>query len=143
MSGGRYFLDSSVLIYTFDNREPMKQERARALTEQALAERAGVISFQVVQECLSATGRKFSRTLTTSDLRRYLDGVLEPLCEVFSSIGLYREALDLRQRWQYSFYDSLIIAAALAAGCELLYVEDLQHGQTIHSLTLINPFRSL
>jgi len=46
----------------------------------------------------------------------------------------------VRQRWQYGFYDSLIIAAALQAGCTFIYLKDLDHQQTIKSLTMVHPF---
>lgn len=84
--------------------------------------------------------RKFAVPLSGSDCRRYLDLVLDPLCQVFASIDLYHHALDLMQRWHFSFYDALIIAAALQADCRILYSEDLKHGQSIHSLTIVNPF---
>jgi predicted nucleic acid-binding protein len=66
--------------------------------------------------------------------------VLEPLCEVFSSMKLYRDTLELIGDFRYSFYDSLIIASALHANCKILYTEDLQHGQKIKSLKILNPF---
>ena len=75
-----------------------------------------------------------------SDSQNYLTNVLEPLCEVFSSIGLYHQALEISSRWQFSFYDSLIIAAALSAKCNILYTEDLQHDQEIENLKILNPF---
>jgi len=66
--------------------------------------------------------------------------VLLPLWRIMPSQALYQSALDLHARYQFSFYDSLIIAAALAAGCTRLYSEDLQHGQRIEGLTIENPF---
>jgi predicted nucleic acid-binding protein len=56
------------------------------------------------------------------------------------STALYIRAVEVRTRYRYSFYDSLIIAAALEAGCTRLYSEDLQHGQRIERLTIVNPF---
>lgn len=56
------------------------------------------------------------------------------------SITLYHEALALAKRTKYSFYDSLILASALAAGCKKIYTEDLQDGHHIIGLTIINPF---
>jgi predicted nucleic acid-binding protein len=53
---------------------------------------------------------------------------------------LYQRALDIQARYRYGFYDALIIAAALEAGCIRLYSEDLQHGQRIERLTIENPF---
>ncbi|MBA3636750.1 MAG: PIN domain-containing protein, partial [Rubrobacteraceae bacterium] len=67
--------------------------------------------------------------------------VLGPLWTVSPSLALYRRTLDLQARYRYSFYDSLIIAAALDAGCTRLYSEDLQDGQRIEGLTVENPFR--
>ena len=56
------------------------------------------------------------------------------------TLDLYRQAIGLAARWKYSFYDSLIIAAALQSECEILYSEDLQHEQEVEGVTLMNPF---
>ncbi|MFN4146065.1 MAG: hypothetical protein ACK4GN_09600, partial [Runella sp.] len=53
------------------------------------------------------------------------------------------KALDIHLLYQYSFYDSLILASALECGCEVLYSEDLNHGQTLEGLQIINPFLNL
>jgi len=74
------------------------------------------------------------------DLKRYLKQVLYPLLSVYSSQELYLSALDISERWQYGYYDSLIIAAALSIDCEILYSEDLQHEQKVFGLQIINPF---
>ena len=79
--------------------------------------------------------------MTEPDLRRYLDSVMIPLLSVQPSFRLYHSSLDIHTRYQFSFYDSLIVAAALEAGCTRLYSEDMQHGQQIQSLTIQNPFR--
>jgi len=65
---------------------------------------------------------------------------LFPICEVFPSEKLYISALDIREKWKFSFYDSLIIAAAVEANCKILYSEDLQHNQKIYDLTILNPY---
>lgn len=70
----------------------------------------------------------------------YLDNVLNRLWEVYPTQKLFHNALDISERWQYSFYDSLIIASAREASCSILYSEDLQHRQKIYSLEIINPF---
>lgn len=138
--GGRYFLDTNVLVYTFDPSAPEKQAWATALVRDAVVDGLGIISFQVIQEWLNLALRKFARPLSTSDAHRYLEEVLQPLCEVYPSADLYHSALDLQQRWRYSFYDSLILAAALQAQCHTLYSEDLQAGQQIGELTIVDPF---
>jgi predicted nucleic acid-binding protein len=141
MSDGRYFLDTNVLAYTFDPRAPAKQSRATDLVRRAVERREGVISFQVVQEFFNVALHRFPVPFTTDECTLYLRQVLAPLCEVPSSLELYSTALDLRERWRFSFYDCLILAAALSAGCDRLFTEDLQHGQKIQQLTVIDPFR--
>jgi predicted nucleic acid-binding protein len=69
-----------------------------------------------------------------------LTTVLAPLWRVVPSEELYERALEVMARYGYSFYDSLIIASALSAGCTRLLTEDLQHGQRIEGLTIHNPF---
>jgi predicted nucleic acid-binding protein len=65
---------------------------------------------------------------------------LSPLLRIYPSILLYKRGLIIQSRYQFSFYDSLIIAAALEVGCTTLYSEDLQHGQQIEQLIVKNPF---
>ena len=65
-----------------------------------------------------------------------------PLWQVNPTVALYRSAVSLQSRYRFSFYDSLIVAAALEAGCTRLYSEDLQHDQQIQQLTILNPFLS-
>jgi predicted nucleic acid-binding protein len=136
----RYFLDTNVLIYSFDTTAVEKQTIAKQLIAQALQERIGFISYQVVQEFIHVASRKFSVPIGISDCRKYLNQVLSPLCGVFSSMSLYENALDITDRWRFGFYDSLIIASALAINCKVLYSEDLQDNQSIHGLTIKNPF---
>lgn len=138
----KFFLDTNIVVYTFDVRAPKKKERAKELVEQALRTHEGVVSTQVVQEFLNVATTKFTIPLKLSDAQQYLQDVLSPLCFVFPSIDLYRQALVLQQDTQYSFYDALIIGGALQAGCETLYSEDLQHGQQIRGLKILNPFFS-
>jgi predicted nucleic acid-binding protein len=96
-----------------------------------------------VQECLNTVLRKAEIPLSTDETKQYLDNVLVPLYRVSASISIYRRALDLQVRYRYGFYDSLIVAAALDAGCTRLYSEDLQDGQRIEGLTIENPFLEL
>ncbi len=137
---GKFFLDTNILIYTFDSRSPAKQQKARQLVADALTTQQGIISFQVVQEFLNVASRKFVKPLSLQDCQKYLNQVLAPLCEVFPSINLYGQAIEMAERWGYTFYDSLIIAAALEAECRTLYSEDLQHQQTIQDMVITNPF---
>jgi len=136
----KYFIDTNILIYSFDSRDLTKQDTARNLISKAMEKGTGIISYQVIQEFLNVTTQKFDRPLTYSDAQRYLNIVLETLCGVFSSIELFHQALEIMDQWRYSFFDSLIIAAAIQADCAILYTEDMQHNQTIRDLTIKNPF---
>lgn len=136
----KYFLDTNIFVYSFDTQYPDKQKCAKELIGKALEDGNGCISYQVVQEFINVSTRKFVTSLSANDAEGYLTMVLEPLCEIFSTINLYRKALEIIERWQYSFYDSLIIASAASADCRILYTEDLQHDQKIENLKIINPF---
>jgi len=140
---GSYFLDTNILVYTFDQTQLDKQGIAKNLVRDALNHRSGCISSQVIQEFVNVALRKFTTPLAIADCQNYLSHVLEPLCEVFSSTALFHRSLEIASRWQFSFYDSMIVAAALAVESSILYSEDLQHDQKIDDMTIINPFLSL
>jgi predicted nucleic acid-binding protein len=78
----KFFLDTNIFIYTFDSREPGKQQKADELVSNALNTGNGIISFQVIQEFFSAATRKFISPLSASDCQKYLNNVLAPLCKV-------------------------------------------------------------
>jgi predicted nucleic acid-binding protein len=138
---GDWFLDSNIFIYTFDDVEPEKQQTAQALIRTALRDGSGVISYQVTQEVLNVLTRKLAFPMDVGDASRYLATTLEPLWRVQPSAELFRAGLALQARYQFGFYDSLIVAAALSVGCTRLFSEDLQHGQRIEGLTIEDPFR--
>jgi predicted nucleic acid-binding protein len=135
------FIDTNIFIYHLDATHARKHALAERIVRDGLASGDACISFQVVQECLNTALRKSKVALPPDAARSYLDTVLIPLLQVSASAALYHRALDIQVRWRFGFYDSLIIAAALAAGCRRLLSEDLQHGQQIESLTIQNPFK--
>lgn len=134
------FFDTNVFVYQLDATDKRKHKVAEALVRSAIADESACISFQVVQECLNTVLRKAAVAMDAAQARQYLDLVLLPLMKVGASAALYQRALDVQERWRFGFYDSLIVAAALSAGCARLLTEDLQHGQRIESLTVENPF---
>ena len=71
-----------------------------------------------------------------------LETVLQPLVYVPSTMAMYQDVLDTHARYQLQFYDALIVAGALWAGCKTLYSEGLQHGQRFNDLVITNPFLS-
>jgi predicted nucleic acid-binding protein len=135
------FIDSNVFVYLFDEADERKREIADGIVGSALQAHTASISFQVVQEILNVVTRKLPTPMTAEDAGRFLEQVLEPLWRVSPSPALYLRALGIQARYRFSFHDSLIIAAALDAGCSRLYSEDLQDGQRIEGLTIENPFR--
>jgi len=135
------FIDTNIFVYQLEDLDARKAAVAERLIERGIAKGTACISFQVAQECLNVALRKAQISLGGNEMRRYLQSVLAPLYRVQPSLRLYHAALDIQLRYQFSFYDSLIIAAALDAGCKTLYSEDLQHGQRIEGLTIENPFR--
>ena len=136
----KYFIDTNLFVYTFDAQAKGKNKIATQLITNALEKNIGVISYQVLQEFLNVATRKFISPLSPTDAEAYLKQVLSPLCEIYPSDELYISALLISGENSYSFYDSLIIAAAIESKCSILYTEDLQHNQRIAGLTIINPF---
>jgi predicted nucleic acid-binding protein len=136
----RYFLDTNIFVYCFDDSDKKKQRQANTMVERALSDHKGLISSQVVQEFLNVATRKFPSPMSSDEAQVYLDSVLAPLCEVFANLNLYKEALSIRKEIGCSFYDALIVAAAVLAHCRFLYSEDLNAGQQVRGVTVKNPF---
>lgn len=137
---GLFFLDTNIFVYSFDKTAPDKQRVAQQLIQNALTTQQGVISTQVMQEFLNVALRKFDPPMTVSEGREYLKDVLMPLCQHYPSITFYHRALLIQEETGFSFYDTLILTAALETGCTTLLTEDLQNGRTVQGVTIINPF---
>ena len=137
---GTFFLDTNVLVYSFDVAQTAKQAIARAWVRSALGTQRGVISSQVAQEFLSVALRKFDRPMGVTEAREYLRGVLQPLCQHLPGAASFDHALLLKEQTGYAWYDALIVAAAIETGCRWLITEDLDHGRKIGALTVHNPF---
>ena len=140
MSGSAFF-DSNILIYRFSPLEALKQERARELIRQAVAAGNGVISYQVVQEVLNVGLKGATGLLAMREANLLLQSFSQDFKIVAWSLSLVDRALQIKERYEFQWYDSLVLSAALEAKCETLYTEDLQHGQRIEGLVVVNPFR--
>lgn len=136
----KFFFDTNIFIYSVDRSEPKKQGIANQLIRSSLDNANGAVSYQVVQEFLNTSLRKFAKTVNGADCFDYLREVFEPMLAVESSLGLFDEALVIYNRYKLSWYDSLIVAAAIEAKCDVLYTEDMQHGQRFGELVVTNPF---
>lgn len=140
MSAAEAFLDTNILVYHLEGAASRKGQIAESIVRPSLEHGSACVSFQVMQECLNTITRKGAINLDAHDARLYLRTVLAPLLKIMPSVELYERALETHSRYRYSFYDSLIIAAALEAGCQRLLSEDMQHGQQIEQLRIVNPF---
>ena len=141
MSGDRHFLDTNVLVYSFDLLDRRKADIAERLVTRALTSGLGVISYQVAQEFVNVALRQFANPMTLAELERYFFRVLLPLMKIGSSAPLFLQALQLQSTSKLAWYDSLIVASALEGDCKVLYTEDLDHGQHFGDLVIENPFR--
>ena len=136
----RDFLDTNIFVYSFSPEEKSKYPQAKKLIAEALATGNGIISTQVIQEFFNVATRKFVTPLRREDAVTYLHEVLSPLCMVFPNQEYYELALKIQSHYEYSFYDSLIIAAARLGGCRRLLTEDMRTGQRVEGMLIVNPF---
>jgi predicted nucleic acid-binding protein len=134
------FLDSNVILYLFDDVDDRKRAIAHDIVERSIRDRTGIISFQVVHEVLNVLTRKLG--VASGDAQRVLDDVLVPLWEIGPSRTLYQEALRIHDRYRYGFFDAQIVAAAIGRGCERILTEDLQDGQSVGGVEIVDPFRA-
>jgi predicted nucleic acid-binding protein len=136
----RFFLDTNIFAYSFDTGAASKLRRAQQLILQGITTRKGVVSYQVVQEFFNLALRKFAQPMTAAEAEQYLHTIFRPLLAVQSSQALFSQAFRLKERHHLSWYDSLIVIAALESQCTVLYSEDMQHGQRFGELQIKNPF---
>lgn len=132
------FFDTNVLIYAIDEEEPRKLAIAEQLVEEHLVEGEGMVSVQVLREFYNASRRLKSAVSDerAMEMVRYFS-TFNILSEDF---GMVIQAIRLSQEYMLSFWDALIIEAALKGGADRLFTEDLQHGQVIEGLRIENPF---
>lgn len=135
-----YFLDTNIIVYLFDQNAPTKKKIAYQLVQAGLKDHNTFVSYQVVQEFINVSTKKFHRPLSFDDCKQFVETALIPLWRVYPSKELFIKAIDISERYKYSFYDSLIISSAIESSAEILYSEDLQDGQQIERVTIVNPF---
>jgi predicted nucleic acid-binding protein len=136
----RFFLDTNIFVYCFDSTASRKKAKSNELVARALSSGAGIISHQVIQEFVSVALTKFRKVFDPARLVVYLDEVLFTLWKAYPSRETYISAVEIQKQHHLSWWDALIVAAALDTGCHLLFSEDLQHGLRIGTLLIQNPF---
>ena len=131
------FIDSNVLIYTQSLDEPRKKKAALQLLDNHTEV---YISTQVLNEVSSVLIRK--KTVPLVDIRSFINTLIEVCSVIPVTSDCILCAFDLMETYGFSYYDSMILAAALKARCTILYSEDMSHGLLVEGqLRIVNPFR--
>jgi len=136
----KVFMDSNIFVYAIDSTEPAKMDIARKLLTKYPPVISSVISFQVVKEVTNVYFKKVSRNQNFDIFRLFVEKELKSRWKVNPTFELYDKAVELKHQFKYSFYDSLILSAAIIGQCKILYSEDLQSSQKIEELVIVNPF---
>ncbi len=140
MSAARCFFHTNIFLYSLDRSDSRKRAIAGVLIRESLYSGNGIISYQVVQEFVNASLKKFPGAMSVDESLVYLRETFNPMLAVQSSLQLFEKAFAIHTRYKLSWYDSVIVAAAIKANCDVLYTEDLQHGQRSGDLIVTNPF---
>jgi predicted nucleic acid-binding protein len=133
----RIFLDTNVILYCYSSSEPLKREIAQTL----IIKNNTFLSTQVLQELCNVLTKKLKQSYQQAEK-------IVKECSLNNSVSVNSlttviNACKIAERYKFSFYDSLIIAAALESNCSILYSEDLHNGQLINgSLRIVNPFKT-
>ena len=134
----KIFLDSNVLIYSIDDGEVVKQQIANNLIT-SLSEKGGVISTQVLQEFYNIATKKLG--ISKQDAKVLLERLSDCFIVHKNTVPDILHAIEISIKTQFSFWDSLILSAAIAEGCTTLYSEDLNDGQIVEEIVIKNPMQ--
>lgn len=132
------FIDTNVLVYAVGGRgaDEWKRERAFELLEPAMFGTSG----QVLQEFFVTVTRKLKRPLSAAEASGWVDRLsVRPVAAIDAT--LVKSAIRVAHRYQISYWDGAIVAAALSLDAPVLYTEDLNDGQLYADVRVVNPFR--
>lgn len=136
----KIFFDTNILIYSIDKYSKVKQKKARALIKEVAVSDTIVISTQVLQEFYVAATKKLgAEPLTVKEIINSF----EKFEIITTTLEMIKDAIDISLLNKISFWDALIIVTAEAAKCTALFTEDLNSGQVIKGITIINPLSEL
>jgi len=130
----KIFIDSNIFLYAFDCRDQDKQQISKKIT----LSKNCLISVQVVNEVSNNLIKKFK--FDNTKVKGFVDSCYHRYEIINFSKEIFLLACDIRNDYNISYYDSLIVATALNTKCTILYSEDMQHKQSIGNLTILNPF---
>lgn len=135
------FLDTNVLVYTLAADDARRSPIAQGLVRELMLSKTLHTSTQVLQELFVTLTRKVRTPLTAEQALRYLDQIATWPVAILDYDAV-RAAIQLSSSKSLSFWDALVVVAAARSGAKRLYTEDLQHGQVILGVEVVNPFRS-
>ena len=135
------FVDTNILVYFRDTSEPEKQKISANWLKTLWENQTGRISIQVLNEYYVTVTRKLKPGMTESLARQDIKNLMA-WHPVTVDLSIIENSWLIQDTYQFSWWDSLIVAAALKANCSILLSEDLQHGRHIQDLTIIDPFQS-
>ncbi|MDK2879082.1 MAG: hypothetical protein PWR06_1798 [Thermoanaerobacteraceae bacterium] len=138
----RQFIDTNVLVYAHDRSAGKKYERARKLLTNLWESRQGCISIQVLQEFYVTVVQKTSKPILIDRAARIITDLKEWNVHI-PDVNDILYAIDIQQRNKLSFWDSLIICSAKKLNCDVIWSEDLNHGQYYEEIVVMNPFEEL
>ena len=137
---GPVFVDTNVLVYAADARDPAKKERAIAWMARLWESGTGRVSAPVLHEYYVTVTRKLTPPMSREQARADIAD-LQAWGPVPLDDDVRRQAWSIEDRYSLSWWDALIVAAAQTSRCVALLTEDLQHGQRFDTLDVIDPFQ--
>jgi predicted nucleic acid-binding protein len=141
MSGSKTFLDTNIIVYAFDASAKRKHDVAERILIDLWDSGRGVVSTQVLQEFYVTVTQKIPKPLERKLAIQTIKDLLHWDIVVNDGNAII-EAVDIQARYKYSFWDAMIIQAAIRSGADLILSENLDSGRKIHGLSLRNPFLS-
>jgi len=134
----KIFLDTNILVYAYNSDDPTKQKITVKLLREDFAEKEVCISVQVLNEFYAVLSK---HKIEHSEIEQYINEIINSVQILPINVLISKKALDIRKKYRYSWWDSLILVSALESNSSVLYSEDMQHGQFIeNSLKIVNPF---
>ena len=136
---GRFFVDTNLLVYAYDSSAGKKWKTSLEVLSLLWINRTGVLSTQVIQELFVSLTQKVRNPISPQAAKEIISDLLRwPL--IVNDGGTILGAVDLQIKYHFSFWDCLILQAAVTSKSEFLLSEDFQHGQVIESVTILDPF---
>lgn len=136
----KIFIDTNILGYLFNNSDEPKKIRAKEIFQELLTKTNYKISSQVINELCNVMMKKVIPPVEHDKMVQILSVIPDHAVVETTKDDAIR-ALDLNAKYHFSFWDSLIIAAAEKASCSIIYSEDFSHDQKIETVKIINPFK--